>query len=259
MSSPNFLVIDEQSLTLEQALNYLQTAGKFQPFLLEILRQYIVDQELKAQPGLQLPPEALEQVLIDFRVKQELADPQIFQVWLDSNGMSYETFRQQYIWYLNCERLKIWLSQPNLQDYFDQQKPFLDQVTLSWIVANTKELADSLRRQIEAGTTFEELTELELDSNNRDSNHAGDVLETAIAEVFSYADLPEALQEAIGQTQPGELIGPLLLDDGWYVFQVNELLPTELDEELEAQLRDEIFSQWLSERVAAMSIKLEVN
>lgn len=258
MSSPSFLVVDEQPLTLEQALNYLQIAGKFQPFLLEIIRQYIVDQELQAQPSLQLSPEILEQVLIDFRVKQELTDPQVFQAWLDSNGISYETFRQQYIWYLNCERLKVWLSQSNLQNYFHQQKPFLDQIMLSWVAANTKELADSLGRRIKAGTTFEQLAELQLTSNNSVPRNE-DGLEIEIAEVFSYGDLPEALQEAIDQTQPERLIGPLRLDDGWYVFQVNEFLPAELNEELEAQLRDEIFAQWLNQRVSAMNVKLEVN
>ncbi|WP_277881398.1 hypothetical protein [Leptolyngbya sp. FACHB-17] len=40
---------------------------------------------------------------------------------------------------------------------------------------------------------------------------------------------------------------------------MDEFLPAELDEELEAQLRDEIFAQWLSEQVSAMSVKLEVS
>jgi hypothetical protein len=253
MSSSNFLVVDEQPLTLEQALNYLQTAGKFQPFLLEILSQHVINQELKAQPDLQLPPEALEQILIDFRVQRELADPQTFQAWLDRNEISYETFRQQYLWHLTCERLKIWLSQSILQSYFQQRKPFLDQVVFSWIIANSKELADSLRHRIEAGTTFEQLTDMELDSDNEE------LLEVAIAESLSYGDLPEELRDAIDQAQPGSLIGPLLLDDDWYVFQVNEFLPAELDEELEAQLRDEIFAQWLNQRVSAMNVKLEVN
>lgn len=77
-------------------------------------------------------------------------DPQVFQAWLEGNGVSYETFRQQYIWHLSCERLKTWLSQS--------------------------------------------------------------------------AELDE-----------------------------------ELDEELEAQWRDEIFAQWLTDQVSAMNIKLEVN
>lgn len=279
MSSSIFLVVDEQPLTLEQALNYLQTAGKFQPFLLEIINQYVINQELKARPGLQLSPEVLEQVLIDFRVKRELTDPQAFQAWLDSNGVSYETFRQQYIWDLTCERLKIWLSQSRLQNYFDQRKPFLDQVILSWVATNTKEQADALRHQIEAGTTIEQLSyeksaiqTLEVSDQERshplldlwkrftevvpDSNNA---LEVAIKESFSLAEMPEGLREAINPTQPGGLIGPLLINDDWYVLQVDEFLPAELDEALEAQLRDEIFAEWLNERVSAISVKLDTH
>jgi hypothetical protein len=79
MALPNFLVVDEQPLTLEQSLTYLQNASKFQPFLLGILHLYVICQELKAQPNLQLSPESLEQILIDFRIERELVDSQAFQ------------------------------------------------------------------------------------------------------------------------------------------------------------------------------------
>ena len=278
MSASNFLVVDEQPLVLEQAVSYLQSAGKFQPFLLEILSQHAINQALKAQPDLQFSPEDLEQVLIDFRVERELIDPQTFQSWLDSNGVSYETFRQQYVWHLTCERLKIWLSQFRLEAYFEERQPFLDRVILSWVVTDTKAMAEALHRQLEAGTPLEQMREtlatqnVENDQSQPlfglwkrfaegipESSNVEMPLEVAIEESLSYGDLPEEVREAIAQAQPGSLSDPLMLDDNWYVFRLDALLPAELDDALATQLREEIFTQWLTEQVSVMNVKLEVN
>ncbi|HIK17536.1 MAG TPA: hypothetical protein IGS53_19905 [Leptolyngbyaceae cyanobacterium M33_DOE_097] len=243
MSSSAFITVNEQPITLEQATYYLQIAGKFQPFLLEILHQHAINQALQIHSHLQFSNDSVEQLLINFRVEQELTNPQDFENWLVSHGINYETFRQQYIRYLTSERLKHWLSQSRLQPYFEQRKPFLDQVILSWVVVKTKELADTLRQQIEAGTEFEDLTDVDV----------------AIAELFHYGDLPVEIQDAIAEVQPGRLIGPLLLDHDWYVLRLEELQLAELDDALAEQLQDEIFAQWLTEQVSAMSVKLEVN
>jgi len=58
MSASNFLVIDEQLISLEQALDYLQVAGKSDAFLLEILYQHAITQELITQADLYLPSSA---------------------------------------------------------------------------------------------------------------------------------------------------------------------------------------------------------
>jgi parvulin-like peptidyl-prolyl isomerase len=285
MSSPTFLIIDEKPVSLEQALNYLQAAGKFQPFLLEILYHHAINQELQAQADLNSSPEALEQALLDFRVQRELTDPEEFQAWLDSQGVNSETLRQQLARYLAFNQLKTQISQPRLQDYFIERKPFLDQVILSWLVTDTKEAAEALRRRLEAGATFEQLARQasakenpaiagEMEgafrplvgfwkrltgsnvSNERDPSPPPLI---EIEEQIGWAEMPEELREVIDAEQPGQLVGPLLIDGDWYVVRVEDFLPAELDADLEAQLRDEIFEQWLIEKVATMNVKLQVN
>jgi len=243
MTSPVFITVNDQLITLEQATHYLQIANKFQPFLLEILYQHVIDQELQSQSHLKLPEDSIEQILINFRLEQGLTQSQDFEGWLNSNGLSYETFRQQYIWRLNYERLKLWLSQPRLEAYFEQRKPFLDQVILSWVFVEAQELADALHQQIKAGAECEQLADVDV----------------AIAQPLIYGELPEELQNEIAVAQPGSVLEPLLLNDNWYVVRVEEFCPVELNDELAHQLRDEIFAQWLSEQISAMSVKLEVN
>lgn len=79
MESSSFLIVDEQSISLKQALIYLQSAGKLGPFVQEILRQYVLEQELKARDNLTINPAMIEQAVIDFRLQHQLSDPKVFQ------------------------------------------------------------------------------------------------------------------------------------------------------------------------------------
>lgn len=148
--------------------------------------------------------------------------------------------------------------------YFEQRKPFLDQVVLSWVVVDTEEGAEVFYHHLATGIQFEHLVSQgsaldQPEETVSTSDQDQFPLNVRIEELVNYADLPEEVRDAIALAQPGTVIKPLLLDDNWYVFRVETLLPAELNEELAAQLRDEIFAQWLSERVSAMSVKLEVN
>jgi len=73
MASEQFLTVDDQPISLAQALKYLQSSGKLQPFIVEILRQYIIEQELQTRDD--LGPALTEQAVIDFRLQRQLTDP----------------------------------------------------------------------------------------------------------------------------------------------------------------------------------------
>lgn len=77
-------------------------------------------------------------------------------------------------------------------------------------------------------------------------------------ESISWVEMPEELREAVSGANPGKLIGPLEIDETWYLVQVDDFVPAELDEDLQAQLEAEIFEQWLNQKVAAMTIKVQV-
>lgn len=281
MSASNFLVINEQTISLEQALNYLQVAGKLDAFLLEMLYQHAINQELTTQTDLNLQPDVVEEMLINFRVEHQLTEPETFQAWLVSNEMDHETFRQQLVQHLKLNQLKAWITQPKLQDYFDQRRLFLEQVILSWIRVDTKDFAKALRQQIKAGAKFERLAKayaVNQDDRHRksvtdgladfwqwltDSNPSSTSSRAAtptivLEEPINREEMPDELREAVDAAQPGSLIGPLAIEDDWYVFQLVGIVPAELDEALAAELEAEIFQDWLTEKVAAMTIKLQL-
>ena len=125
------MLVDEQPISLPQALRYLQASGNLQPFILKILRQSILEQEIQRRDELEISPAAIEQAVIDFRVEQQLTDPKAFQEWLISNGLDYSTFSAQVAFGFKLEKLKNTVTEPKLQKYFIERKIFQDQVMLS--------------------------------------------------------------------------------------------------------------------------------
>ena len=70
--------------------------------------------------------------------------------------------------------------------------------------------------------------------------------------------MPDALRSAVDLAKPGELIGPLKIQDLWYLVRVEKFLSAALDEQLKQELEDELFEQWLEDKVQKMNVKLQV-
>ena len=63
-----FLTVDDAPLTLGQALRYLESSGKLESVLWEIIRQHVIEQELQQQ-DLAINPDEIDQIVINFRLK----------------------------------------------------------------------------------------------------------------------------------------------------------------------------------------------
>jgi parvulin-like peptidyl-prolyl isomerase len=249
MTSPHFLTIDNEPISLKQAIQYLQDTGRFQTFLLDILCQHALTKEMRSHIDLTLSKEALEQRLVDFRTQHNLSHPNDFQSWLSEQGVDYETFRQRSLWDLSLELLKEQINRAHLADFFQQQKPFLDQVILSWIVVDTEDLILEASQKLESGLDFDQLVDA----------YASDDDAYGVEEPFSREGMPAELKAAIAAIEPGNFTQPIYLDTQWYIFRLDALITAELNHELKKQLESELFGQWLSNRVEAMTVTLEVN
>lgn len=251
MDTKTFLTIDEDSLSLRDALRYLQTSGKLQSFLGDILKQYVLDYETKTREDLNVNPAVIEQAVVDFRLQQQLTDPKQFQEWLTRNGLDYTTFHEQISSNFKVEKLKSVVTEPRLQEYFIERKVFLDRVVLSRIVVDNQELADELNLQIKEGTSFETLA--------REHSVADDRIANGMMGPVSRGTMPDGVRAAIDSAQPGEIIGPIQLENHWALFRVEQLIPATLDNaQLRQMLQTELFDRWIAEKIQKMTVKLQV-
>ncbi|HAX75194.1 MAG TPA: peptidylprolyl isomerase [Cyanobacteria bacterium UBA11372] len=251
MDSQAFLTINDQPISLTQAIRYLQLSGRLGAFMRDILREYVLEQELKQRDNLNIDPVLIEQAVIDFRLQRQLTDPKRFQEWLASNRMDYPTFHAQVTSGFKLAKLKAEVTAPKLQEFFIERKIFLDRVVLSRIVVAERELAEELRSQIEEGTAFETLA--------RDYSLTEDRIVNGMMGPVSRGTLPDIIRAAIDQASPGELIGPLELEGRWGLFRVEQILLASLeDAQLSEALQNELFELWITEKMQQMMVKLEV-
>ena len=245
-----FLTIDDQPITPQQVINYLQIGRKLEGFIGEIVRQFVIEREINQMPDLQVNTAAIEQSVIDFRLQQQLTDPQRFQQFLAANALTYESFHNQVAMGFKVQKLKETLTESQLNEFFVQRKPFLDRVIISRIIVQDKELADELRSQLAEGAKFEQLA--------REYSLTDDKVMNGMVGPVSIGTMPEMLRSATEAARPGDVVGPLTMEERWGLFRVEEFLPASLENpQIVQMLQEELFEQWLAEKMQKLPIKLQ--
>ncbi|AFY32460.1 peptidylprolyl isomerase [Calothrix sp. PCC 7507] len=252
MESLSFLTINDQSISVEQAVKYLQASGKLAHFVGDILRQYVIEQEILTRTDIDITPALTEQTIIDFRLKNQLTDPQVFQEWLKKNGNDYATFYASVALNFQLEKLKAVITEPKLPEYFIERKIYLDRVILSRILVDNIELGEELQTQIEEGGSFEQLA--------REYSLADDRIVNGMMGPISRGTMPDILRASVDVANPGQLIGPIELEGRYGLFRLEQHLPASLeDTQLKQALQNELFEKWLAEKIQKLTVKLQVN
>lgn len=246
-----FLTIDAHLISLSQALKYLRASGDIQPFIIKIIRQYIIEQELQSLTNLEIYPTQIERAVIDFRLQNRLIDSEDFELWLQLQQINYDDLREQMKLGLKIEKLKAEVTAPQLEEYFNANKALLDQIILSRIVVAAKDFALSLKSQIlEDSNRFESLA--------REHSLTEDGLFNGMMGLLSLGQIPEQIREFVATATPGELIGPLEIDGRYALLRVEQFLPASLEGSLKQKLQEQLFDQWLQEKAQKMTIKMHV-
>lgn len=250
MASQPFLTVDEQPISLAQAIQYLQLSGKLQPFIGDILRRYILERELETRSDISVEQTLVEQAVVDFRLQRQLTELHRFEEWLANNSIDYVSFHKQIAFTLKLAKLKNAIAQPKLEEYFHQRQIFLDRVFLYRIVVKDRSLAESLYSQIQAGGSFEKLA--------REYSITEDRILNGIMGPVSRGILPDTLRAAVDSANPGDSIGPFQIEGNWCLFRVEVFLPASLENsQLRETLQNEIFELWLAEKLNNLNVKVQ--
>jgi parvulin-like peptidyl-prolyl isomerase len=252
MTSESFLSIDEQPISMGQVFRYLQANRKLDRFIGDIVRQFVIERELQSQSHLSIGSAVVEQAVIDYRLQNQLTDPKQFQDWLANNGLTYEAFHSQLSMNFRMKSLKDNVTEVRLSEYFIERKVYLDRVVISRIIVNEKELADELKSQLQEGASFDQLA--------KEYSITDDRIMNGMVGPVSRGTMPDMLRAAVDMVNPGEIVGPLGLDDRWGLFRVEAFLPASLDDpQVKQALQDELFEHWLAEKMQNIPIKIQVD
>ncbi len=249
--SQSFITIDDsQHISLAQAFQYLQLAGRLDEVLGDILRQHLLAQEL-LRTDLAIAPPIVENAIADLRQQHDLLETDRFAAWLISQDLDEPQLRQRLQRDLQIQRLKEKLTETKGQEHFIDRKLSLDRVVLSRIEVASRDLAEELQQQIADGSSFELLAQ--------DYSLASDRIFNGMMGLLSRASLSDLLRAAVDVAVPGDVVGPLETEQGWALYRVEHLFPASLeDPEVLQTVQDELLDQWLLDKLQGLNIEVQV-
>lgn len=250
MTYRSALTINGQPIPFEQTLRHLKAAGKLQLFLGEIASQYILEQAISQAKLVDPTPEVIAQAILQLRQDQDLLNDDLFRAWLADQDLTAEEFQSQAAFSLKLDQFITQLTAPKLLEHFIDHKLQLDQVVLSRIAVTTVDLAEELKSQLsEAEASFEQLA--------RDYSCTDERLTNGMMGFLSRGEAQDLLGLDLFQISPGEVLGPLPWDCYWCLVRVEALLPASFDDpQLQHELRQQIFDQWLEHQLEAVTVEL---
>jgi parvulin-like peptidyl-prolyl isomerase len=75
----------------------------------------------------------------------------------------------------------------------------------------------------------------------------------------SRGSIPDRLRAAVDKASPGEVVGPVELEERYGLFRVEQFLPASLeDTQLRQTLQNELFEKWLAEKIQKLTVKLQL-
>lgn len=240
------IAINGEILSWEQVMGSLQLFGKLQPFLQEVVMQYILVTEVNSRDDLDISSTDLIQGIMDFRVQQNLTDGDKFNEWLKKENLDNNLFQNRIMLGLKIEKLRQVIAETQLESYFQEHQKSLEEVLLNCVVTSEKELAEEIKeRLVNENISVEELAK---EFSNSEQNVR------FFKQQAQRRSLSKLGQEASSLSTEGELVGPVNVDKNWSILKVIEIIPAELDEKMKKQIEAQLFSEWLVEKVRDLKV-----
>ncbi|MBE9179968.1 peptidyl-prolyl cis-trans isomerase [Oculatella sp. LEGE 06141] len=240
------MTINGQAISLAQALQYLQRSGQLDTIVSEIASQHLLSQELQSRTDLEIGVTELEESVRDFRNRNQLQEASAFEQWLTNSGLSYTAFINQISEALKLKKLRVAVSEQNVTSYFAEKHTALDEFKLTYVVTTEKEKAEEFRSRMDAGqANFDDIARECV--NEALFNHSDTV--SFKKESVRRAQIRPELQAVLEGAVANSIVGPVEIDQGWWVIKVEEVIEAQLEGGLKQQLETEFFKQWLNQKI----------
>jgi hypothetical protein len=246
------ITINDHPLPWNEILGSMLLFGKLQPFLQEVLVQYVLLQEIQSHSDLEVSTSDLMDAIMALRLRKQLDTQEKYDAWLQAEGLDAHSFQQRMILSLKVKRLRQAIAAPKLQSCFEQNRTLFETLSLQFLATTDAGLAEQLRERILAGET----NLMQLSSAFTTPDRPGKI--TFSQQKLQRRRLQAALRSALATAESGTVVGPLQFGEGWLLCRVEEVLPAELDHRLQPQLEAQLFGEWLLEKSSELRLGMNL-
>jgi parvulin-like peptidyl-prolyl isomerase len=197
--------------------------------------------------GLAVADAELQHAANRFRLRHGLSSAESTQQWLDGQQLTTEDWEVGLEREVLIEKFKDHLATNESAAYLATHGDRYSRVRLRLLVVPTEGLARELLVQVtEEGRSFEELA----------ATRSADPAAGDLGEVFR-GQLAVPVADAAFAARNGDVIGPFAGRHGFELLQVGEVRTPELDPMTAAAIREDLFADWIRERMVGVTVRLE--
>ena len=223
------------------------------PGIVEAIAAQKVIVEAAQEAGIEVEPEELQLEGDKLRLEQKLVKAKDTWNWLKKNHLSLNEFEELVHNNVLSKKLANHLCSPYVEKFFYQnQLDYAAAVTYE-VVFDDRDLALELFYALEeAEITFPEIARQYIQ-------------EPELRRAYGYQKLrhrkdfrPEVAAAIFAASSP-QILKPISTSKGVYLIWVEEIIQPQLDEQLHQKIISELFSDWLKQRIEALTIVTQLD
>ncbi|MBE9192841.1 peptidylprolyl isomerase [Gloeocapsopsis crepidinum LEGE 06123] len=210
----------------------------------QLVRNLIVDQAIADIP---CTDEERQAAIEAFEAQQQMTSA-TRDDWLNQQGMTLAQMHKLALRPVLLEKHKTTVWGPKVDNYFLTRKAHLDQVVYSLIRTKDMGLAQEIYfRILEGEQSFAELA--------REYSQGAEAKTSGLLGPVSLAQPHPAISKLLSVSQPGQLWAPRPLAEWVVIIRLEKLIPAQLDKSMRRRLQDELFENWLAQKMQQVDIK----
>jgi parvulin-like peptidyl-prolyl isomerase len=206
-------------------------------------REILIDQAIAPYT---CTPEEKTSAYQQFCAQNQINSEASQQAWLAHHGMILEQLEALATRSIRIDKFKQKTWGYKLESYYLSRKSQLDKVVYSLIRVKDMGLAQELYFRIkEREQSFAEVAKTYSQGAEAQTNGLIGMVEMSTPN--------PAVAQLLSVSQPGQVHPPMVIGEWVVIVQMEQFVPSQLDEAMQQRLLNELFAGWLQEQLAAVS------
>jgi len=239
----NTLTITSHALQLDQQLIYshdLVPLLRRYNLLPSLVKELIIDQAIAT---VECTENESSQALLAF--EQQFSESSDRALWLNQHLLTEETLPQWATRSLRIEKYKYQAFNNILLSHFLKRKPDLDRVTYRIIRHKDSDIIQELFFRLQSQEqTFEQLV--------KDFSQVEEGQGDGLIGPVHVGSLHPSLTKALFSISPSEILPPFQIGEWFIILRLEQLIPVRLDEPMREFLLEELFQNWLQQKIGSL-------
>jgi hypothetical protein len=228
--------LDGIQLSLDGLIKHLCVQGRFEALVREALAAQLVQSEAR-QAGISVKVDELQAAANEFRRRHRLNRAADTRSWLAAQNLTVDDFEAGLKQTLLAAKLRQHLTAANADDHFAAHRADFERLRLTRLLVQREDLARELASQI-----------------REEGKELADVARDHGRPLVRGQWFRKEIDEPIASATIGQLVGPFGTSNGFVLAVVEKRRPAELDETTRQRIQDELYQEWLAQRMLGATV-----